>query len=530
MMFVSHVPFLNNLPQKWWLRLLILISLGLCVVAALPPFHILPLAFIGLAGLFLFLEKAGSKKQAFLCGWFFGFGFFGGGLYWLTNAFFVHSDKHGWLVPIAVPALALSMGVFIGLTTLLAFILYQKQRKPEQVYIRIALFAVAWCVMEALRGVLFTGFPWNLIGTIWGISDAMMQPAAFLGAYGLSLLTVLILLLPVSFLYVLKEKRIWVLGICVAVPALIYGLGHARLSMAKVDYHDGVLLRLVQPNISQATKWDRMLQIDHFQKHLDLSQHKNSDDPKPTHIIWPETAATFPLNREAGARLAISSVVPKGGYVITGTPLMTPRGTSPYQVWNSLVAIDEQGQIAGRYDKSHLVPFGEYIPLRKYNPVPKLTAGSVDFSAGAGLETIALDGLPAFSPLICYEIIFPGAVNHPENPAKWILNITNDGWYGDSPGPYQHLISARMRAVEEGVPLVRVANTGISVLTDPYGRILGKIGYGEIAYLDVELPKEIEGQTVAKKFGDYLWAWLCLIVILAQKYIRFRKNIRTPQS
>lgn len=493
------------------------------MVAALPPFYLWPLAVVGVSGLFLFLDRVETKKAAFLTGWFFGIGFFGGGLYWLTNAFFVHADKHGWLVPIAVPALALSIGVFIGLTTLLAFVLWRKGRSETGVFGRLLLFAVAWTLLEWIRGWIFTGFPWNLIGTIWGFSDTLMQPAAYLGAYGLSLVSVFSLVVLAGAFYGEKRQRMIAVGLGIIIPVLLFGSGYQRLSLATEETHAGVLLRLVQPNIAQKDKWNRDLKVKNFQDHVSLSLAPSENGKDPSHVIWPETAVTFALNRDPNVLAAVASAVPKGGVVITGTPRMTPRGEKPFQVWNSLVAINEVGHITATYDKAHLVPFGEYIPFRNVLPLQKITQGGVDFTRGSGLQSIDIEGLPAFSPLICYEIIFPNQVLNEKNRPQWLLNLTNDGWYGDSPGPYQHLISARMRSIEEGLPMVRVANTGITVATDAYGRVQGMLSYGRRGFIDVELFKPVSQIPLAARLGSALWGSLLLIIfVLGQFLLRNR--------
>lgn len=511
--------------QSRWKRACLLTLLGLCAVAALPPIYLWPFAFVALSGLFLLLDRCETHKQAFLTGWFFGMGFFGGGLYWLTNAFLVHSDKHGWLVPIAVPALAAAMGLFIGATTFLSKMLWRNYRQDTQVWGRIVMFVAAWAVLEWARGWLFTGFPWNLMSTIWGFSDTMLQPTAYVGSYGYSTLTVLAATLPAAFFYLDKKKRPLAIVAGFALPALFWGVGTLRLQEAETTYHDGIVLRLVQPSIAQADKWDRTLKVQNFRDHLALSAAPGKDGRHPTHIIWPETAATYPLNREPSVRQAIADIVPPGGAVLTGTPRMTPRGQKPYQVWNSMVAVNERGDITATYDKAHLVPFGEYIPFRQFIPLPKLTAGMVDFSAGDGRKTIKLDNLPSFSPLICYEIIFPYEVIDPSNRPHWLLNLTNDGWYGNSPGPYQHLISAKMRSVEEGLPLVRAANTGVSVVTDAYGRVISHLRYAEHGFTDVGLPQRLNIPPWSARLGaSFPLLLIGLFLLTGQRLLRHFQN------
>lgn len=515
----------KTLKLSGYKRGLVLIVLGLCVAAALPPFHIWPLAFVGFAGLLLFLEKTLTKRAAFVVGWWFGVGFFGGGLYWLTNAFLVHADKHGWLIPIAVPALAALMGLFIGLTALLAHVLAGQRKDVNSTIARVILFAVAWTVLEWVRSWIFTGFPWNLMGTIWAFSDAMVQPGAWVGAFGLSFLTVLALSATAGVVQHSGRLRNLSLVLMVGLPVMMWGAGEMRLSQAHVETHEGIILRLVQPNIAQKDKWKRELKISNFEEYLNLSEMPGQNGMRPSHVIWPETAVTYALDREPGVLRAIASVVPKGGLVLTGVPRMTKKGVKPFQVWNSLAAINDQGDIKGGYDKVHLVPFGEYVPFRELIPLPKITAGLVDFTSGAKQQTIELDGLPALSPLICYEVIFPNHVLDAEKRPQWILNLTNDGWYGDSPGPYQHLISARMRAIEEGVPLVRVANTGVTMVSDAYGRMRESIGYGVRGFIDVRLPKPLASIPLGVRFGPLIWGGLLVLsYICAQVILRRRKE------
>jgi len=376
------------------------------------------------------------------------------------------------------------------------------------------MFSLMWALLEWLRGWVFTGFPWNLAGMIWGFSDALLQAASVFGAYGLSLVTVMICSLGAICAYpVTKRMRLQIMGAGLGLIVLLWSFGAVRLQTAIEAVHEDVVLRLVQGNIAQKDKWDRGLQYQNFQDQLALSAAPPTNPSlNPTHIIWPETAVTYSLSREPNAVRALAAVAPHGGMVITGTPRMTPREHQPYQVWNSLMAVDYQGDIVGHYDKSHLVPFGEYMPLRDWNPFPKLTAGQVDFSAGAGVETMTLAGLPPFSPLICYEIIFPHAVVDADHRPQWLLNLTNDGWYGHSAGPYQHLMASRMRSIEEGLPLVRVAGTGVSAVTDAYGRIVAQIPYGVRAVVDVALPKALEVPPLAARFPKVIWWSFVLLV------------------
>jgi apolipoprotein N-acyltransferase len=244
-----------------------------------------------------------------------------------------------------------------------------------------------------------------------------------------------------------------------------------------------------------------------------------------TAILWPEAAAPPFLERDGGARKALGNAAPPDGYVIAGTVRTDPAPQPPVHVWNSLVAIDHEGTIRGSYDKSHLVPFGEYVPLRGILPMQKITAGAIDFSAGPGPRTMTLPGLPPFSPLICYEAIFPDAVIDPSDRPAWLLNVTNDAWYGFTSGPFQHLAIARVRAIEEGLPLVRVANNGISAVFDPYGRVIGRLDLDVVGVIDESLPKALP-PTIYARFHDvsFFIAMLLIVVGLALDIIR-RSNV-----
>jgi apolipoprotein N-acyltransferase len=210
-----------------------------------------------------------------------------------------------------------------------------------------------------------------------------------------------------------------------------------------------------------------------------------------TDLVWPEAAAPAFLARDADARAAIARVTPKAGLALVGTVRTDPPPARPEHVWNSIEAVDAKGDIVAAFDKFHLVPFGEYVPLRGVLPINKITPGTVDFSAGPGPRTIALPGLPPASPLVCYEAVFPGEVTDPASRPGWLLNVTNDAWYGFTSGPFQHFAIARTRAVEEGLPLVRAANNGISAVVDPYGRVPSYLPLDAVGVLDAPLPQAL---------------------------------------
>jgi apolipoprotein N-acyltransferase len=368
-----------------------------------------------------------------------------------------------------------------------------------------------------VRGHAFTGLPWNLIGYAWsgGFPGAivMLQSVAAIGIYGLSFLTVLAASLPAllgtASLYPLSLARrfapVIAAGLLIIVPSL---LGALRLA-ATPTVETGYFLRIVQPSIPQTMKWEPTAAQRNFRLLLDLSSAPESR--KLAAVVWPEAATPFLLGRDAYHRHEIAAVAADRGYVITGAVRTNPPPGPVVQVWNSIEAVDGKDEIVARYDKAHLVPFGEYMPLRDVLPLRKITPGSLDYSAGPGPRTIELPGLPPFAPLICYEIIFPGAIVDEHDRPAWILNVTNDAWYGRTSGPYQHFAIARTRAVEEGLPLVRVANNGISGIVDPAGRVVARIDLDTVGYADLPLPAENPAPTLYARGGDWiLLALLCL--------------------
>ena len=303
----------------------------------------------------------------------------------------------------------------------------------------------------------------------------------------------------------------WVPLICAwTLLVVAYCGGSVRLAYASSSIVPGVVLRLVQPNIAQHHKWQHDLRAAQFTKHLKLSTTASSI--RPTHVIWAETATPFVLANDAARRRMMAKVVPDGGYLLTGTIRTKKNRMGNFQVWNSLQAVGRDARVVATYDKFHLVPFGEYVPLHSIIGLAKLTVGDTDFPPGPGPHSLKLAGLPPEGPLICYEAIFPGQVVRPDDRPEWLLNITNDAWFGISSGPYQHFASARIRAVEEGLPLVRVANTGISGVVDAYGRVKARLGLGREGIVDATLPVPISSLTPFARWGNSI-TWIAVIAV-----------------
>lgn len=490
-----------------WQRGALLVAIGALTAAALPPLHLIPTLWICFPLLLWAMDADPRPRGAFVAGWCFGAGHFATGLYWISHALLIEPWRHGWLVPFAIGGFGAGLGIFIGLATLAARL--TAPAGPA----RVLALAATWTLQEWLRSWIFTGFPWNLMGTVWMPLEGMTQAAAVVGTYGLSLVTVAAATMPATLAWLPRRwATAWTVGM-LAVLAAIWGAGALRLAAAASDTVPGVRVRLVQAGVEQALKWRDDMRLPHLRDHVALSRGPGFD--AVTHVVWPESAAPFFLDLDTMHRGIAAEAAPPGGLLITGAVRRTPPGVEPLQVWNSLLAIDAAAQVAAVYDKVHLVPFGEYMPLRMILPaaVEKLTAGSVDFSAGAQRTTVTVPGTPPFTPLICYEIIFPANVVGPGQRPQWLVNATNDGWFGLSAGPHQHFASARMRAIEEGLPVARVANTGISAIIDPHGRVLGRLDLGARGVVDGDLPAALEPPPYARN-GNVIPLGITVIILV----------------
>lgn len=501
--------------QWGWRRALSAFAAGAASVLALSPFHVFAVLWLTLPVLVWLIDGIGSGGngggarpslkgflgsllRAGLIGWCFGFGYFLAGLYWVGFAFMVEADMFGWMAPFAVAGLPAGLAIFTALGTMAARLVWSSGLG------RIAALAVGLAGADWLRGHVLTGFPWNGFGQSLTAIEPMMQLASIVGLYGLGFLAVLIFAAPAAAATIERERPLagWtaVLG-SLALLAGLVGYGMWRLPATPVPDVAGVQLRLVQPAIPQKQKWlfDNRSKI--FADYLSLSDKPTSPTTSGigdvTHVIWPESALPFVLSEQADALSAIAALLPPGRVLITGAvrranPPVDARGLP--RAYNSIHAIDDTGRIFATYDKVHLVPFGEYLPFQDFlerQGLQQLTRMKGGFESGANRATLRLPGLPPVSPLICYEIIFPDAAAERTDRPGWLLNLTNDAWFGDTSGPRQHLQQARLRAVEEGLPVVRVANTGISAVIDPYGRILSQLALNERGVIDSGLPQAL---------------------------------------
>ena len=517
-------PMLGRLDARLaaltgWRRYLLLTVLGALGALALPPVHIVPAFCLGLWAIVWGIERAPSTRAAFAAGWWVAFGYFLAGLYWVASAFLVDPVKFGWMIPFILGGLSALMAFFVGASAAAV-----RRLKLTGVAGVLAL-AVAWLFFEWVRSWLFSGFPWNLAGYVWAFSDSMNQFAALAGIWGLSLVTIIGLGLPALLARPAKNPRTVVLAVAsgLTLLAAIWIGGAIRLSMAPPPASDGLHLRIVQADIPQTLKNDSDAAYRNVLRQVEMTRGTPGGEAARL-VLWPEAAVPFLIDREPELRTALAGVVPPGGYLFTGSPRGEPQIGPLDQVWNSLVVLDEHATIRATFDKFHLVPLGEYVPLRRLFPfISKVTPGGMDFTAGAGPTTIHLPGVPAVGPVICYEVIFPHAIVNEADRPDWIVNLTNDGWFGITSGPYQHFASARLRAVEEGLPLVRAANTGISGIVDSYGRVIKELGLGEAGVLDGILPQPLTPTAYARG-GDWNVLALGLIAALLALVCHRRKT------
>jgi len=492
---------------RGWRRLGAAFCAGMVATAALPPFHVIPALWLALPVLLILLEGCTTWHIAAYVGWAFGFGHFLTGLSWITNAFMVDADTFGIFAVPALLGLTFGMAVFFaavcGLTHLLPPITadLMPDDRTRRLAARVLVFAAAWMVMEWVRSWIFTGFPWNPMATIWAESKtpagiAVLQSVSIVGTYGLSLITVAAAAMPAVLAPAPRWRKAWLWALSpLVLLAMMGGGGAARLALSPTQFVPGVKLRLVQPNIPEADKWLSGMREVHLRDYVNMSLADRPADV--TTVIWGESAVAYFLDRDEEHRRIAATAAPPNGMLITGAD----RAETTVTIFNSLYVIAPDGRILGVYDKSHLVPFGEFMPFRSLIPFAALTGG-VDFSAGPGLTTITVPGLPPFSPLICFEVIFPGQVTTPIGPRpQWLLNLTNDSWFGTATGPYQHFATARLRTIEEGLPLVRTADTGISAVVDGMGRVVASLGLDRRGVVDAPLPQPA-GLTIFAIFGN----------------------------
>jgi len=487
--------------------------LGSASVLGFAPFHVTPATILGVGGLYLLTSRAPSWRRAALLGWCFGLAFFIAGLHWIANSFLVEADRFGAFAAPAVLALSALLALFIGAACGLA----RAATGPR--WSAAPAFAAAWTLAEFARGNVLSGFPWNLLGYVSSVSETSMQLASAVGVYGLSALTALAAAALGECLTpaLSAKERMAAVMLAALAFAAPWAFGAWRLEHANTAAaSEGPRLRIVQPNVPQAMKWRPEEREAILARYLELS---GAPAAKPLEaVIWPETAVPFLIGQDEAVRRRIDDALPPSAALIAGS---VRRDSGADAMFNSVLAFERDGRLGGTYDKARLVPFGEFIPLREFLPIPKLTQGTRDFASGPGPATLRLAALPPFQPLICYEAIFPHDIPAEKPQPQWLVNVTNDAWFGPSIGPQQHFQMARMRAVERGLPLIRAANTGVSAVIDPYGRIQATLALGERGVIDADLPPPAPS-TLYADTGDAPLLAAC-VAALAWRGLRRRR-------
>lgn len=466
--------------------LLLCLAAGALSALSMAPANLWPVLFISLPILYIALSHAQLKRIAFAQGWLFGFGYFVCSLSWIGNALLVDGNPYAWAWPLAVSGLPALLAFFTGFATLLIHRFCNLKHVSGFIGFVVLMFA-----SEIARGHLFTGFPWNLFGYAWADMLEIVQIVSLGTVYLLSVLTIFwATTLGFIVLNEKKSSRIIVLALTIVSFAGCFSYGDWRIRNTAVEYHDDVQIRLVQPNVKQSEKWRRDKMAEHFATLLQLSASTSEDTEKTTYIVWPETAINNWFTHDPGIMGSIRSMLysHKGGAsLITGALLSDPTDKS-YS--NSIVMIERDGTVSNIYNKHHLVPFGEYIPFQKWIPL-KPVVQFTGFKAGDGLRTLkTAEGL-SYSPLVCYEILFPGrSFSTESNRPDFIVNVTNDAWYGLSAGPHQHFTQAIFRAVETGIPVLRAANTGFTGVITPLGSMEYKTQLFQEDAHTYQLPKK----------------------------------------
>lgn len=521
---IAHAVML----AEGWRRAAIAFLAGAISALAMAPINVWPILFITFPVAVWLIDgstgRGGGAWRAAVAGWWFGFGYFLAGVYWVGYAFLVDAKTFGWLLPVAVGGLPAYLAIYTAAGFALARFLWV--RGPE----RVLALAISLTITEWLRGHLLSGFPWNTFGYALAEPLPLAQAVALAGIWGLTFLAVAICASPAVF----ADERAdtphpWrgpVLGALIL--AALAGYGGMRLWINPTSYVKDVKLRIMQPNLQQDDKFNYSAKNAVMERYLRLSDRATGPQSNGvadvTHLIWPESAFPFFLTREPDVMQQIADLLPPGAVLITGAirPPNTATGTRVTRAYNSVYVIDHDGSILGIYDKVHLVPFGEYLPFQNLLErigLTQLTKIRGGFIAGDRRRAMEVPHAPTMLPLICYEAIFPGAAVPDGQRPGWLVNVTNDAWFGISSGPYQHFEQARMLAIAEGLPLVRAANDGISAVIDPVGRIVRSLPLGAEGVLDAPLPRAIE-PTVYARFGNL--GTLLLMVVAGIVLLRRR--------
>ncbi|MCE8548256.1 apolipoprotein N-acyltransferase [Ruegeria pomeroyi] len=495
-----------------WQRMMLAAALGAVAALGLAPMSLWVATIGGLMAVPALLLAASGRREAAWTGWAFATGYFGHALTWIVEPFMVDAARHGWMAPFALLLMSGGLALFWAAAFALAAMPW---RGPER---RVLLLVLTLGLAEMARGYVFTGFPWAGLAQIWVDTDVALL-LAWTGPNGLGFATLAAALIPGVGLAQGLGGRALLLR---CLPPLALGLAALAADAARLSVESsGKVVRLVQPNAPQHQKWDP----DWYPVFQERQIRSTAAGTPPDLVVWPESALPYWLD-EARPVLERIAAAARGAPVLLGAN----RADGP-RVYNSLAMIGAGGQVEVTYDKHHLVPFGEYVPmgdvLERFGISGFAARSGGGFSAGPGPEVLPIPGIGAALPLICYEAVFPRYARSPAGRPRLLVQVTNDAWFGTWAGPYQHLAQARMRAIEQGLPMVRVANTGISAMIDPHGRITAALPLGHDGYLDVELPQTLP-QTVYGRTGD-VPLLLAMLVLLAGA-ARIQGRCMSPNS
>ena len=512
-----------------WRRAAVAAAAGAASALAMPPFHGWPVLALTLPFAVWLIDGAAATSRlrsalvAGWIGWCFGFGYFLAGLWWIGSAFLVDADVFGWLMPFAVAGLPTLLGGF----TAAGFALARLFWTPG--WPRILVFATALGLTELARGHLFTGFPWNSFG--YALADQLWlgQFASVVGVEGLTFVALAIFAAPAVLVDACRggPRLVAVAGLALLALA---GFGALRLAGAEAGVDPRLKVRVLQPEIPQDMKSQDSERDTIMDTYVALSDEARgpgrSGFADVGLLVWPESAFPFLLSRTPDALARIGRSLAPGSVLVTGSVRgeRRPDGSGA-DFWNSLHMVADDGSILATYDKIHLVPFGEFLPfqaLLESIGLEQLTRQRGGFATGDRRSIISLPQGPRFRPLICYEAIFPEEIASDEERPDFLLNITNDAWFGRTPGPYQHAAQARVRAVEQGLPMVRSANGGVSSVVDAYGRTIATLPLGARDVLDAPLPLPIAPTIFVTTCG---LLYLCFPVIFGVLVFTFRKRV-----
>lgn len=515
-----------NWTNKLAFKLLALFIAGAVGALSMPPFGYWTL-IISLGVLWFYLSVSSTKKEAAAIGFVFGFAYFVASLWWVGNALLVGGNPYAWALPLAICGLPALLAIFTSLMALSTHLFFKGRHLGAYLGF-IAMFSL-W---EWIRGHLLTGFPWNLTGMAWTYNLPLLQILSVGGIYVLSLITIFMFSTPTFAICGQGSKFTKTLMpiLAIACGLSLYLWGQSRIDANPAAFDQSTIVNVITPNIPQADKWQSDKYWENYIKTVKaIGTPPNTPGLSGTSrlVVLPETAFHYAALQEDEPRSLLMTALkqfPERTYLLSGMLRRTETdGKANY--YNSLVGFDSDLQELFTFDKFHLVPFGEYIPFEDYVPIGPVV-GFSGFKSGPGPQTISLPDIAPFSPLVCYEVIFPGAVTHyaPTKKPRWIVNVTNDAWYGDSPGPHQHLGHAVYRAIEEGIPVIRSTNTGYSVIIDPVGRIISQSGLNEVSVLESYLPNALQTATAYSRKKDTLYVLLIGVLFVAGFALGRRPN------